>query len=158
VKSSARIVFAALLAFSLAAKIVANAAPPGPDPRVFDRAALAMLSGGGFAASSEARGFGTLLHGTRGDCILILTEYEPHGTFAQRYRELAASVGPLRYAWRGRVYAKPPRTAALAHFYLWRELRRVRIAAPRSPLAAWAASPSCDTRRLDWRLLASLPA
>ena len=157
-KSSAKAGFAALLVVSLAGKILANAAPPGADPSVFDRAALAMLGDAGFAASAETRGFGTLLHGTRDRCALILTEYEPHGTFARRYGELAATVGPLRYAWRGRVYADPPRTAALADFYLWRELRRVRIAAPRAPLAAWAASPGCDTRGLDWRRLASLPA
>lgn len=157
-KSSVRAGFAALLVLSLAGKILFNVAPPGADPRVFDRAALAMLRDAGFEASSETRGFGTLLHGARGTCLLILTEYEPHGTFAQRYRELAAPVGPLRFAWRGRVYAAPPRAAVLARFYLWRELRRVRIAAARAPLAAWAASPGCDLRTLDWRRLASLPA
>jgi len=158
VKSSARAGFAALLVLSLMGKILANAAPPGADSGVFDRAALAMLRDAGFAASSEARGFGTLLHGTSGGCALILTEFDPHGTFTQRYTELAAPLGPLRYAWRGRVYTAAPRRRALVDFYVWRELRRVRIAAPRAPLVAWAASPGCDIRGLDWRRLASLPA
>ncbi|MBV9929870.1 MAG: hypothetical protein JO013_02870 [Alphaproteobacteria bacterium] len=157
-KSSASLGFAALLAASLAGKLAANVAPPGPDPRLFDAAAAAMLREAGFAVSTERRGFGTLLIARRPACAVIVAEYDPHGTFAERHRELAAALGPLRYAWRGRVFDDVPKVAALTSFYVWRELRRVGVAAPRAPLAAWAAAPRCDISRIDWRRLASLPA
>jgi hypothetical protein len=158
VKPSPSLLFGALLLVSLAGKLAANQAAEGPDPRRFDAEAAAMLRSAGFAASVEQRPFGSLLHGSRGDCRLILAEYDPHGTFAALLGELAAPVGPLLFAWRGQIYTAAPRRRALLDFYLWRELRRVRIAAPRAPLAAWAASPGCDTHGLDWRRLASLPA
>jgi hypothetical protein len=145
-----------LLALSLGVKLLANTAPPGPDPGRFDATAAAMLRGGGFVVERESRPFGTVLHGTRGGCRLILAEYDPHGTFAELFRELAAPVGPLRFAWRGSVAATAPKTAALASFYLWRELGRVRVAVPRAPLAGWAASPGCDTSGIDWRRIARL--
>jgi hypothetical protein len=157
VKPSPSFAFGLLLALSLAGKLAANQAAAGPDPRRFDAEAAAMLRAAGFAAAVEHRPFGSLLHGGKSGCRLILAEYDPHGTFAELLRELAAPVGPLRFAWRGRVYTAAPRTQALVHFYLWRELRRVRIAAARAPLAAWAASPGCDTRSLDWNRLATLP-
>jgi hypothetical protein len=158
VKPSPSLVFGLLLAVSLVGKLASNQAAEGPDPHRFDAEAAAMLRSAGFAAVIEHRPFGSLLHGSKSGCRLILAEYDPHGTFAELLRELAAPVGPLRFAWRGGTYAEAPRRRALVDFYLWRELRRVRIDAPRAPLAAWAASPDCDTRSLDWRRLASLPA
>jgi hypothetical protein len=158
VKPSASLVFAGLLALSLAGKLAANTAPPDANSALFLAAGAAALRAAGFDVVEERRPSGTILRGREGSCRLLLGEYDPHGTFDQRYRELAAPIGRLRFAWRGRVYGEVPKVRALAGFYLWRELRRVRIAAPRAPLAAWAASPGCDTRRLDWRRLASLPA
>jgi hypothetical protein len=147
-----------LLALSLGIKLLVNEAPPATDAGLFDRTAVAMLAAGGFVASVETRPFGSLLHGAKGGCRLILAESDPHGTFDQRLGELAAPVGPLRVAWRGRIYPRTPKTTALLRFYVWRELRRVGIPLPREPLAAWAASPGCDTSRIDWRRLAALPA
>jgi hypothetical protein len=158
VRFSASAGFAALLALSLAGKLLANQAPPGADPGLFVRSAGAMLRDGGFEASVEPRKAVILVRGARGGCRLILGEYDPHGTFAELYRELAAPVGPLRFAWRGRVYEAAPKVRGLAAFYGWRELRRIGLAPPRAPIAAWAATPGCDTGRLDWGRLASLPA
>lgn len=157
-RSAASLAFAALIGLSLAGKLLANQAPPDPDRRAFDTSARSMLEAAGLATRSDARRFGTLLSGSSGGCRLILGEYDPHGTFAELFRHLAAPVGPLRFAWRGRVYARAPKTAGLAGFYVWRELRRVGVAAPRAPIAAWAASPGCDSARLDWSRLARLPA
>jgi hypothetical protein len=158
VKFSANAGFAAVLVLSLTGKLLANVAPPGPDTRLFDGAAVTMLRDAGFTVSVEKRGFGTLLHGRSGACALILTEYEPHGTFAQRYGELAAPVGPLRFAWHGRVYDKAPKAEALVGFYLWRELRRLALSAARRPLTAWAATPDCDTSHVDWGRVGSVAA
>jgi hypothetical protein len=146
-----------LLAGSIGVKVAANAAPPGPNAAAFDAAAVAMLANAGFTTSREARPFGTLVHGTRGTCRVVVAEYDPHGTFDRLLRELAAPVGPLRFAWQGRVSDGVPRRQALIRFYVWRELRRVRIAVSREPLAAWAATPGCDSSSLDWHRLASIP-
>jgi len=88
----------------------------------------------------------------------MLAEYDPHGTFDRLLRERAAPVGPLRFAWEGHVEETVPKAQALVRFYLWRELRRVRIPARRQPLVAWAAGPRCDTSHIAWSRLASLPA
>jgi hypothetical protein len=158
VKPSFSLVFAALLALSLVGKLAANTATPDADPALFNAAGAAALRAAGFAPVEERRPFGTILRARRGPCRLLLGEYDPHGTFDALYRELAAPIGPLRFAWRGKVYARVPKVRALGGFYLWRELRRIRIQAPRAPLAAWAASPGCDPASIDWRRLASLPS
>jgi hypothetical protein len=147
-----------LLVLSLAAKLAANTSPPGADAEAFDVAAAATLASAGFTPVREMRPAVTILHGTRGECRLILAEYDPHGTFDRLLRERAAPVGPLRFAWRGRVSETAPKAQALVRFYLWRELRRVRIPARRQPLVAWATSPGCEASGIDWSRLASLPA
>jgi hypothetical protein len=157
-KFSASAGFAALLAITLGAKFLSNVTVPEEGGPKFDHAARSMLEAAGFAASSEARPFGTLYHGSKGACRLIVGEYDPHGTFAELFRHFAAPVGPLRFAWRGQVTEEAPKTPALFHFYVWRELLRVGVATPREPIAAWAASPDCDTPRLDWTRIGHLPA
>jgi hypothetical protein len=156
VKLSPDLAFGLLLILSLAGKLAANQGVDGPDPRRFDVEAAVMLRSAGFAPAVEHHPFGSLLYGSKGGCRMILAEYDPHGTFAALLAKLAAPVGPLRFAWHGRTYTAAPRRRALLNFYLWRELRRVQIAAAREPLAAWAASPGCDTSPIDWNRIARL--
>jgi hypothetical protein len=158
VKPSLRLACIGLVAASLAGKLLANGAPPGPDPRLFVVAAAGMIRAAGFEAAAEHRKAITFVRGETNNCRLIVAEWDPHGTFDEFYREIARPVGPVRFAWRGEVRESAPKAAALARFYLWRELRRVRVAAPRAPVAVWAASPACDVRHMDWGQLASLPA
>lgn len=147
--------FAALLALSLAVKLVASTGDPSPDPTVFAGRAAAMLRAGGFRVMVQPRMFGFLVYGLRGECRTMLGEYAAHGTFAVLIGEAARPIGQLRYRYRDRVYPDPPKAAPLIDFYLVRELRRVGVAARRHPVMAVAASPACDLRALDWRPLAS---
>jgi hypothetical protein len=158
VKPSLRLAFIGLLTASLAGKLLANGAPPGPDPRLFEAAAVGMIRAAGFDAATERRKALTFVRGKANNCRLIVAEWDPHGTFDEFYRETARPVGPVRFAWRGDVQDSAPKAVALAQFYLWRELRRIRVAAPRAPVTVWAASPACDVRHMKWGQLASLPA
>ncbi|MFL6863046.1 MAG: hypothetical protein ACJ8DZ_08595 [Allosphingosinicella sp.] len=147
-----------LLGASLGLKAATAADPPQSDPAAFNAAAAGMLRAAGLAVTAERRPFGILLHAGRGPCRMVLGEDDPHGTYAELYRRLAVPAGPLRFAWRGRVYPEAPRKTALLHFYAWRELARAGIRTPRAPVTAWAASPACAGVPLDWRRVAALPA
>ena len=151
--SGFRLLVAALIALSLGGKLAASAAPPGPDPRAAAGATAAALAAAGFDTRIREmdRSPGILVEARRGGCRLVAGDYPAHGTFAAVYRDLAAPLGPLRYAFRGRLRAGEPKLGALASFYLGRELRRIGIAARRSPVIALAAAPGCDLSRVDWR-------
>ena len=150
--SRASLVLGGLLALSLGGKLAASAAPPGPDPAAAAAAAASALAGAGFAARlvRMERSPGIVVEAVLGRCRVVAGDHPPHGTFAAVYRDLARPVGPLRYAYRGRLRDREPKLAALADFYLWRELRRIGVSARRAPLLAVAASPACDLAPVDW--------
>ena len=150
--SPARLALACLLALSLGAKLAFSAAPPGPDPAATAAAASSALARAGFDAQVVRmdRSPGILVTAQRGGCRLLAGDYPVHGTFAAVYRGLAAPLGTLRFVHRGRMHARAPKLAGLADFYLWRELRRIGVAARRAPVVAVAASPACDLARIDW--------
>jgi hypothetical protein len=152
---SPSLAFVVLLVLTVGAKALWNEEPPD-DSTAFDRSTTSMLQAAGLAVSNEAHPFGTLHRGSKGACRLIIGEYDPHGTFAEVFQRLSAPVGPLRFAWRGKVSDSAPKLSALLRYYVWRELSRAQIDIPREPIAAWAASPNCDTSRLDWMRIARL--
>jgi hypothetical protein len=158
VKSSARSIFAALLALSLAAKLAAN----GPDYEVdsdpVTAAAAAVLDRAGFGVRPQHRPSGTMLFASKGDCRLLLGDYTPYGTFAELYALHAAPIGPLRFLYRAEVYAQAPKFAPLTEFYLWREAHRIGITYARAPIIAVAASRACDAGALPLAQLASIRA
>lgn len=158
VRFSASLAFAALLLVSLAAKAALTAPAPEPDGRRLAVEAAAMLGGQGFVTAFEQRPLGTLVHGRRGDCRLLVGDYTPYGTFADIFAARARPVGPLRFVYRGAFYARAPKLVPLTEFYIYRELRRIGIPARRRPLIAVAASPGCDLRMFDWQGLAALPS
>ena len=150
--SAARLGFAALIALTLGAKVVASRAAPGPDPVAAATAAAAVLTRAGFEARllRTPRSPGVLVAASLGECRLLAGDYPPHGTFAAVYRDLAAPLGPLRYAYRGKLGSRVPKLAALTQFYRWRELRRIGVSARRAPVIAIAAGGTCDLARVDW--------
>lgn len=155
--SNASLAFAALLLVSLAAKAMSSAPTPKPDPRRFAGAAVLALKEEGFATALEPRPLGILVHARRGDCRLIAGDYTPYGTFAEVFAARAAALGPLRFVYRGEAHARAPKLLPLLDFYLWRERRRLGLAAPRHPIVAYAASSGCGSASPDWSRLAALP-
>jgi hypothetical protein len=158
VKSSiASLAFAALLLASLAAKAMSSAPTPKPDPRRFAGAAVRALRADGFATALERRPLGILVHARRGECRLMAGDYTPYGTFAEVFAARSAALGPLRFVYRGQTHVSAPKLIPLLDFYLWREWRRLGLAAPRHPIVAYAASSGCDAASPDWSRLAALP-
>ena len=155
-KFSASPIFAALLLVSLAAKAAVTAPSADPDPRRFAGEAAAMLRARGFATLFDRHTFAILVEGRRGSCRLLVGDYNPYGTFADRFDQLARPVGPLRFAYRGALHAQAPKVVPLLDFYMSRELRRVGFHARRHPIVAVAASPGCDLAPFDWGRLAAL--
>jgi hypothetical protein len=158
VRFSASLAFVALLLVSLGAKAAVNAPAGEADSRRFASEAAAMLNAGGFATSFKQRTFGILVEGRRGGCRLAVGDYTPYGTFADRFDQLAAPIGPLRFVYRGAVHAQAPKLVPLLDYYRFRELRRVGLPARRHPIAAVAASPACADVPIDWSRLAALSA
>lgn len=156
--STASLAFGALLLASLAGKLAASGTSPEPDNALFAARAAALLRAEGMATQSEQRPLGMLVYGRRAGCTIMVGEYTPYGTFADVFARRAAPVGPLRFVYRGRRYAKAPKLAPLISFYLRRELLRIGLATPRMPIAAIAVSPGCGPTEPDWAALATLPA
>jgi hypothetical protein len=153
--ASASALLAAALALSLGGKAASLAPAPRPDLRPFQEAASRLLAASGFAVRVES--YGPVV-GRKGDCRILVGDYSPYGTFDALFKEVAAPVGPLRFAYRGVLHDSPPKALALTEFYLWRELGRIGIRTPRHPVSAAAESPACAAQPLDWAALASLPA
>ena len=156
--SAASLVFVGLLLASLAGKLLAVAPAAAPDEELFAARAANLLRANGFAVRFERRPLGILTYGDRPGCRMMIGDYTPYGTFADIFAKRAEPIGPLAFAWRGETSREAPKLVPLTFFYLRRELLRLRMAAPRLPIAAVAASPGCDIRSLDWMALATLPA
>ena len=159
-KSFARLdlAFAALLLVSLGGKLAAASGTPNLDPHTAAASAARMLTNAGFDARivEISRSPRVFVEATRGECRLIAGEYPPHSTFREVYLDLAAPIGPLRFAHRGRLLDREPKVLGLLDFYRWRELRRVGIAARRHAIIAVAAGPECHAESLPWSEVAAL--
>jgi hypothetical protein len=149
--------FALALGLSLSIKLIASRAEPQPDQRLFATTIASFLERQGFRAQPERRPLGMVVHGWKGNCRLMVREYEPHGTYADIYEKRARPIGLLSYVYRGGVSRSTPTLLPLTEYYVGRELRRVRIGVPRAPVLAVAASRGCDLARLPWREVATFP-
>lgn len=148
---------AALLIVTLALKVAA-ATPQDEGDRELIAATMAdMLTDRGFAVRMEARPISIVVSARKGDCRMTVREYPPEGTFATTITEQARGIGPLRFAYRGRLVAEPPKIRALTANYIRRVEQRIGMTSPREPIIAIAAAPDCDVAALRWGRLASLP-
>jgi hypothetical protein len=154
--STLSLALGALLFLSLGAKLLANRAVPDSDPQLYADRAQALLRADGFETRLDKRPFGLLVHGARPGCRILIGDYSPYGTFAEVFRKHANEVGPLRFAWRGRLWNEAPKLLPLAEFYLRREMLRIGMPMDRRPVTAVAASPGCAPP--DLGPLAALPA
>ncbi len=154
--SGAKFLLAGLLGLSLAGKLAASR----PDPAVPEAisAVHRLLSSSGFRSHvvDRSRSPRRIVSASRGACRLILGEYPPHSEMKDVYAALAKPVGPLRFVYRGGVYEAEPKMRSLFEQFLWREMGRVGIAAPRAPVLAFAASASCDIEKIDWHEVATV--
>jgi hypothetical protein len=155
--SRTNLLLAACVAISLAGKGLANRQDPSPDMQLFQDRISSLMVAQGFSVRVEQRPLGPLIYGTNRACRVMAGEYSPYGTFADVFQARAASVGPLRFHYRGRTYSEAPKFGPLLRFYVQRELSRIGITVPRTPIVAVAASSRCQGSDLDWASLASLP-
>lgn len=155
--SAASLVFAGLAAASLSGKLLATRMEPAPDAALFDAALAGVLRVDGYRVAPESHGFAILLRGQRPGCTILAGDYDPHGTFAETFRQLAVPIGPLRFAYRGRSFDSAPKLRPLLDFYVRRELHRIGLGPARTPIIAYAAAPGCDAGRIAWARLAVLP-
>ena len=144
------------ISLGFAALPLARAEPP-PDEGLFATRAAALLESSGFAASSERRPLGMAVYGTRGNCRLMVREYDAHGTFAQSHAQVARRVGPLRFVYRGTISDHAPKLMPLTEYFVARELRRIGLPVPRAPILAVSATDGCSLDAVRWDELSTLP-
>ena len=156
--SSVSLLFAGLLATSLSGKLLASRAAPEPDGALLQTRLADFLKESGFRVRGEPHGFAILVRAERPGCTILAGDYDPHGTFDAAYRQFAAPVGALHFAYRGRSSESAPKLRPLFEYYGQRELRRLGFVPPRNPIIAYAASPGCAADSLPWRRLDTLPA
>jgi hypothetical protein len=156
VRFSISLAFAALLALTLAGKLLAaNAAPPR-DEALFLRTATGVAAKAGLEPRAARSKLGLFLYARAPGCTLMVREATDGSAFAPAYSRLARAVGPVAYVYRGQVSADAPNALATADYQLWRGLHRLGIATRRHPVAVFAASPGCAGRDFDWSPLTSL--
>ena len=156
-RSSISLAFAALLALTLAGKLLAARAAPARDEALALRTAAGVAARAGLTPTLGRSVLGPYLRATGAGCTLAVREAVEGSTFAPAYARLARDVGPVAYVYRGRMSAEAPNLLAAADYQLWRGLRRLGIAARRHPVLAVAASPGCASRTFDWSPVTSLP-
>ena len=147
----ASILFGLLLTASLGLKLMSNRADGEMDLRSTAQAMAAELGTEGFAARVEQRGSQFVVLAGREDCRMVARDYTPYGTMREVWEEKTRHVGAMRYVWRGEMSAEPPKVGPLFALYLQRELFRVGVQMPRSPVIALAASASCALPAGLWR-------
>ena len=152
-------ILAVLLLLSLGAKLAWSSPAPEPDMRETAKAVADVLRAGGFEARivDRPREPHVVVKARRGPCRLVAGDYPAHGTLRDLYRDAAARLGTLHFARRGALTRTEPKLAGLLDFYLWREQRRVRIAAPRAPVVVVAATSNCVLGHLPWERAATVP-
>lgn len=154
---STKLGFGALLAATLAGKLLAADAAPPRDEDLFFGTAAAVATKAGLTARLGRTRLGPVLYAEAPGCRLILREATDGATFAPAYSRLARSVGPIVYVYRGQASAEAPNLLASADHQLWRGLHRLGIATRRHPVVAVATSSGCAARSFDWSPLESLP-
>jgi hypothetical protein len=157
VRFSAKLGFAALLAATLAGKLLARDAAPPRDEGLFLGTAAAVAAKAGLTPRLGRSKLGPVLHAEAPGCTLMLREATEGSTFAPAYSRLAESVGPVVYVYRGQASADAPNVLATVDHQLWRGLHRLGIATRRHPVVAVATSSGCEARSFDWSPLESLP-
>ena len=155
--SAASVALAAVLAASLAGKVVANHPVVKVDRAAFERRAADFLEGHGYAVEVGRTPINPLIYGRKGECRLMIGDYGPNGTFANVFERAARSVGQLHFYYRGEQYRTAPKVRPLTEYYIQREFRQIGRAVNRTLLVAVAASPDCDLGTLDWSQLTTLP-
>lgn len=153
-----KLAIAAMIVVTLGLKAIWTRDAIGPDAAFYVARAEGMLRAEGFATRRLTRPFATLLFGRKGRCAIMLAEYPPNGTFVAALQNHARGIGPLAFAWRGRLSFRPPKLVPLTLFYLRRELSRLGIATTREPITAIAVGRQCNgIEAMNWRALARLP-
>jgi hypothetical protein len=153
----AKVALALALTTTLGLKAAWTRDSPRPDARLFADHALRFLQQAGFGTRQEKRRFGIISYGRKGECLVMLAEYRPHGINAVPLAAHARPLGPLRYAWRGALTDLAPKLVPLSEFYLDRELRRAGFQANRHPIVAVAGNENCHLAALPWHQLAAVP-
>ena len=106
-------------------------------------ALASVLARQGFVAAVDtARPF---VLARRGACRVKARIYDPYGTDRQFILRRDGSVGPVRFAYRGRWTDEAPKIRPLLQFYVQRELARVGIATPRPAIVSMASARGCPT-------------
>lgn len=148
--------FLAILLLSLALKIGTTQQQDEIEPGLVERAAVGMLTEKGYAVSVEKRSWSPLVRGEKDGCSLLILVRDPTGSTLNRIAQLAKPVGPVRYVYRGSIFAEPPFLDPLIRVRVVRQLRQLGIRTGFSPVLAVAASPQCDLKIFDWSRLASI--
>jgi hypothetical protein len=148
---------AALLVLTLALKVTATTPQDEGDRHLIAATMADMLADRGFAVRTEARPISMLVSARKNACRMTVREYPPEGTFAATIADQARAIGPVHFAYRGKLLAEPPKVRPLMANYMRRVEQRLGMVPPREPVIAIAAAPVCDVAALPWSRLASLP-
>jgi hypothetical protein len=148
--------FTLILAVTIAAKLAAARPPDGGDRRVLAASVAEFLTQRGYSIHMEPRPSGIVVTAINYRCRMTVREYPPEGTFAATIADQARAIGPLRFAYRGSLFAEPPKAGPLAQLFMRRTEQRIGLSPPREPILAIAASPACDVAALPWGRLAAL--
>jgi len=149
---------AALLAVTLAPKLLSAGRTAQADDSRLARDMVTMLRGQGFRAVAVPHHLFSHALAEKGACRLMAANAPATGYLRTRFAEAAATVGPTLYFYRGPGLGGFPRFRPVVEEYLQHWGYRIGLVVPRAPVIAIAASPGCRPDALPWASLRVWPA
>jgi hypothetical protein len=118
--------------------------------RLTGDAVASLMRQGWSVRSSEHHLVGWLILGVQRDCRILVHFPAPSGESTEKFRNLAKSVGPVTYQYRGSISRQFPRLVPVLSWHLQRYAWSLGIAIETAPLIAISKSPSCDKQSPDF--------
>jgi len=152
---AARLSFAilALLAVTLAPKLLLDRLPLVPDEARFQRDLAALLDNRGYSLNRQMAAGHVVFFASKGDCRIAAGYVDHLGYSQDRLGQVTSATGPLRFYYAGHWHTGLPRLRPIVAHY-WQRLRQtLGKSGSIDPVVAVASNGKCTTGQLPWQQL-----
>lgn len=150
--------FILLLGLTLGVKSVTADRIAHADDMRMARDMAAMLQRDGFRVAVVPHHLFPFVRAEKEGCTLVAANAVANGVFRRRFESAAARIGPTSYNHGSALGGAFPRFLPVTAEHLQNWAFRFGIVAPRTPVIAIAASPTCRLDSINWPALRVWPA
>jgi hypothetical protein len=143
------IAFALLLLVSLGTKLmVGNRLRPSDDATLIG-AMTVRLAADGYTVTTERRQIGAVVTATRGLCVMQLRDGDRGAEFGAAFAQIARTVGPPSYLYRGALSPTPPGLRRTLEALVQHQLGAIGVAISRPAVIMIARRSTCGATLPD---------